>query len=314
MSLKSAKCSMCGSSINVDDSQEKGVCEYCGTEFVTEKVINVTNVTRVDKSTNIYYGESTDAKIKKDLNKAYKSLKMAGYDYENLKLDGDSLDPVLCKMACMLARGMTKNDPTNYDGWRLTSLIYYIAYTQNSFEWLYPENSEASKQGIDNVLKDAVKIFTTAKKTAPNDKEKAFIETLRTNIKVKYYRAQLALMTRDEKVSERVQYIKNPAPIALNYPLACALVLPFPFMMLLFIIANSSIFVMLFIVSVIVSVAIFSLMKLTEKRHKNKVQNIARENHERFVNKKAEIKSEIEQAQTLKDLEMLATKYGITKI
>jgi hypothetical protein len=58
MALVAAKCTMCGASIKVDDSQERGVCEHCGTEFITEKVIvnYVTNITNVDKSTNIFIG------------------------------------------------------------------------------------------------------------------------------------------------------------------------------------------------------------------------------------------------------------------
>ncbi len=35
-----AKCTQCGANITVDDTQDAGVCEYCGTAFVTEKAIN----------------------------------------------------------------------------------------------------------------------------------------------------------------------------------------------------------------------------------------------------------------------------------
>ena len=128
MALVAAKCTMCGSSIKVDDSQEKGVCEHCGTEFITEKVIVNHNTINIDKSTNIYFGESTDAKVKKDLEKAYKTLKAAGYDYVNLKLEGTSLDPTLCKTAYNLAHEVVKKDPTNYDGWRCLVLMHYAAY------------------------------------------------------------------------------------------------------------------------------------------------------------------------------------------
>ena len=50
MALVAAKCTMCGASIKVDDSQERGICEHCGTEYITEKVIvnYVTNITNVD--------------------------------------------------------------------------------------------------------------------------------------------------------------------------------------------------------------------------------------------------------------------------
>lgn len=45
MALVAAVCPNCGGKINVDDTKEAGICESCGTPFVTEKVIhqNVTN-------------------------------------------------------------------------------------------------------------------------------------------------------------------------------------------------------------------------------------------------------------------------------
>lgn len=45
MALVAAKCSQCGATIQVDDSMEKGVCPYCGTEYYAEKIINNTYVT-----------------------------------------------------------------------------------------------------------------------------------------------------------------------------------------------------------------------------------------------------------------------------
>ena len=45
-----AKCTQCGAEINVDDSMEAGICEYCGTAFVTEKVINNYITYDTDKS------------------------------------------------------------------------------------------------------------------------------------------------------------------------------------------------------------------------------------------------------------------------
>lgn len=40
MALKPAICTQCGGQIKVDDSREAGICEFCGTPFITEKVIN----------------------------------------------------------------------------------------------------------------------------------------------------------------------------------------------------------------------------------------------------------------------------------
>lgn len=40
MALVAAKCTQCGGSLQVDDSKDAGICPFCGTAFVTEKVIN----------------------------------------------------------------------------------------------------------------------------------------------------------------------------------------------------------------------------------------------------------------------------------
>ena len=39
-----AKCTQCGANITVDDSKDAAICEFCGTAFITEKVINNYNV------------------------------------------------------------------------------------------------------------------------------------------------------------------------------------------------------------------------------------------------------------------------------
>lgn len=40
MGLVAAKCPQCGANINVDEEKDAGICEYCGTAFITEKAIN----------------------------------------------------------------------------------------------------------------------------------------------------------------------------------------------------------------------------------------------------------------------------------
>lgn len=40
MALVPAKCTQCGANIEVDNSQEAGICKYCGTAFIVEKAIN----------------------------------------------------------------------------------------------------------------------------------------------------------------------------------------------------------------------------------------------------------------------------------
>jgi len=59
MPLIAAKCTQCGSSIQVDDTNEAGICIHCGTAFITEKAINnyntfITNNTTQHITKNIY--------------------------------------------------------------------------------------------------------------------------------------------------------------------------------------------------------------------------------------------------------------------
>ena len=37
MPLVAAKCTQCGANIEVDETKEAGICQYCGTAFITEK-------------------------------------------------------------------------------------------------------------------------------------------------------------------------------------------------------------------------------------------------------------------------------------
>ena len=44
MAMIAAKCTNCGANIQVDETKEAGICEACGTAFITEKVINNYNI------------------------------------------------------------------------------------------------------------------------------------------------------------------------------------------------------------------------------------------------------------------------------
>ena len=67
MALKPAICTQCGGKIEVDDSKEAGICQFCGTAFVTEKVINkyitqnITQNTYTGTVLNIQNGPDSDS-------------------------------------------------------------------------------------------------------------------------------------------------------------------------------------------------------------------------------------------------------------
>ncbi len=328
MAMVAAKCTMCGSSIKVDDSQEKGVCEHCGTEFITEKVINVTNITNVDKSTNIYYGETTDAKIKKDLEKAYKTLETAGCDLANLTLSDGELNEELCTNAYTLAKGVTKKDPTNYSAWKCIILAGYISYFAGECAWLVDlEKCETADDIMQKIFKD----IATAKKVAPNDEERKLMDILRDNVKINYYQNKLREASTGSNIAKRVSYLEKPekkekwhkALVWIGgYIVAMGLLLLInnvAKLNLSFIPkdmtgSNGTITIIMLIVTGLILIGVYIARIYYTKHNDKNITKVEEENRRRFNEKAKEIDDEIASAKTLKDYETLAAKYNIDKI
>ena len=64
--LVAAKCTNCGSNIEVDKEKEAGICPHCGAAFIVEKAINnyITN--------NVYNINNATIKIEKPIDKTVK--------------------------------------------------------------------------------------------------------------------------------------------------------------------------------------------------------------------------------------------------
>lgn len=56
MGFIAARCTQCGAEIEVDDTKEAGICKYCGTPFITEKVINNYNTYITNNEIHNYAG------------------------------------------------------------------------------------------------------------------------------------------------------------------------------------------------------------------------------------------------------------------
>ena len=67
MAMVAAKCTQCGANITIDETKEAGICEFCGTAFITEKAINNYNITN-------------------NVNIANATINITGGDIENLLL------------------------------------------------------------------------------------------------------------------------------------------------------------------------------------------------------------------------------------
>ena len=81
MALVPARCTQCGGAIEVDNTQEAGVCKHCGTAFITEKAINnyTTNYNITNNVTKIVNGKDSDDD-EEEFNKGLVHLKTKKYD------------------------------------------------------------------------------------------------------------------------------------------------------------------------------------------------------------------------------------------
>ena len=66
MNMVNGKCPNCGASIKLDKDKDAGICEYCGTAFVTEKAIN---------NYGTYIDKQVIHNVKEDNEWTYKSKK-----------------------------------------------------------------------------------------------------------------------------------------------------------------------------------------------------------------------------------------------
>ena len=165
MGLVPAKCTQCGASIEVDPSQEAGICKSCGTAFITEKVINNYNTINVDKSVNIYLGGKGDSK-KEERDDEIKAL-FVSLDYTNEVDTYKRAEEIIKKypgsadahMAAALAIGelMTRNLEGSY----VNDITDYTMYLD-----------EVDGKDIHINISYPLGLLDKAKKFAKNEKEK----------------------------------------------------------------------------------------------------------------------------------------------
>lgn len=110
MAFIPAKCTQCGANIRVDDTKEAGVCEFCGTAFITEKAINNYNtfVTNNFAGANI---NVTGANIENLLKLARNAEEARNYEEANnyysraLELDPSNREALIGKGATVCLQG-----------------------------------------------------------------------------------------------------------------------------------------------------------------------------------------------------------------
>ena len=198
MALVPAKCTQCGASIEVDPSQEAGICKSCGTAFITEKVIKNYNTFNLDNSVNIYLGGKGDSK-KEERNDAIRGL-MVSLEHDEEADIYLSVKKLLDKYsgsaevysACALAIGtiMTRD---------ITKDTYYGEMPD------YEMYLEVKGKDVYIEISYPIGLLEKAKKLAKNEKEKQAVlqaeQEFYQKITCKLHRLYLGTSKADESKS-----------------------------------------------------------------------------------------------------------------
>ena len=112
MGLIPARCTQCGAEIKVDSNKESGVCEHCGTPFITEKVINNTYVTNNfhGATVNIVNGDAKNyLKLAKTYLKSNSGEEAYIYASKALELEPNISEAWILKMYAIALCGKISN-------------------------------------------------------------------------------------------------------------------------------------------------------------------------------------------------------------
>lgn len=116
MALVPAICTQCGANIEIDDTKEAGICQHCGTAFITEKAINnyntyVTNNNNFAGANINVMGANVDNLIKMAENAIEAGNGKEAVDYANraLEINPESSKSWLIKMKAIEHIGTVGN-------------------------------------------------------------------------------------------------------------------------------------------------------------------------------------------------------------
>lgn len=153
-----AKCPQCGANIEVDNTHDAGICKYCGTPFVTEKVIQ--NYNTYITNNNNFNGASINIQagdFQNFLNLANKSLdaregeEALKYANKALELDSKSPEAWIAKMLSMELIATFKDDKANET----------IEYGKNAIVYASDDKKETIENTVyTHYLKRAQSLFS----------------------------------------------------------------------------------------------------------------------------------------------------------
>lgn len=135
MAFVAAKCTQCGANIEVDDTKDAGICQHCGTAFVTEKAINNYNtyVTNNVVNNNSFIGTTINVSNTVDVDNLFE-LANSAIDAEDKTKATLYLDEII------------KLDSRNVKAWEMKADCAYgksqIAYVSNAIKFADEEQKE----------------------------------------------------------------------------------------------------------------------------------------------------------------------------
>lgn len=128
MPLVACNCTNCGAQLEVDDSNEKAVCQFCGTPFIVEKAINYY------KTVNVTMDQKDEAALVR------KGLRMLDEVYFNARDLYDLADTL---------GDIAKND-------FYPELFLYACGKKDNYNWLYKNSKDDEKKILAKYLFNSI--------------------------------------------------------------------------------------------------------------------------------------------------------------
>ncbi len=159
MGMIAAKCTQCGANIQVDDTKEAGICENCGTAFITEKAINNYN-TYVNNNNN-FAGANINvmgANVENLIILANNAREIGNHDeasdYYSKVLE---IQPTNCE--ALVGKGVSILYSSNLNNIKSDELVGYIS---KAIEYKKKEQEVTEQDISEFIIKSASELYSAA--------------------------------------------------------------------------------------------------------------------------------------------------------
>lgn len=166
MPIVPAKCTQCGSNLEIDSAKEAGICPYCGSAFITEKAINnfntfVTNNNNFSGATINYYGNK--AMLEKHLANARRAKSKGDWaEVEKYYNYAEEVDPTCIEAIFYSSYAKARSTLIDSDIYKRKAafevLRKSISFIDENFKM---ENKESEAQIVEQIDKDLVSLINS---------------------------------------------------------------------------------------------------------------------------------------------------------